>query len=401
MAGRSATRGGLPKALIMSIPHALRLSRAPAAALMAVGVVWGGFAALVPDIKAGVAASDAAFGAALLMSAVGGLLAMWAAPWAGRRMGRGALPVLGGLACLAVLGPMLAGSVVALGLAMFAIGVSVALMDITSNVQISALEARHGLHLMNVNHAMYSFTFAAVAYGTGLARQAGLGPAEVMPVLALLLAGLALAMRTPRGLAPPPDEAVVQPRRVPWTAICLTGLILFAAFIGENATEAWSALHIERTLGAPPGHGSFGPAMLGLLMGIGRLSGQLASARLGNARLIFWSAALGIAGALVIAVAWTPAVAFFGVAVMGLGMAVIVPSANSILGEHVTERQRSHALSRAWMFGILGFFVGPAMMGGIAELFGLRMSFAAVSVLVALILPAIVMLARRQTAAPA
>ncbi len=92
----------------MSIPHALRLSRAPAAALMAVGVVWGGFAALVPDIKAGVGASDAAFGAALLMSAVGGMLAMWAAPWAGRRLGRLALPLLGAVACVTVMMPAFA-----------------------------------------------------------------------------------------------------------------------------------------------------------------------------------------------------------------------------------------------------------------------------------------------------
>lgn len=294
----------------MSIPHALRLSRAPAAALMAVGVVWGGLAASMPDIKAGVGASDAALGAVLLMSAVGGLLAMWGAPWVGRRLGRLALPVL-------------------------------------------------------------------------------------------VLIGLIFAMLTPKVLAATEDKDPTVPLRVPWMVICLTGLILFAAFIGENATEAWSAQHIERTLGAAAGHGSFGPAMLGLVMGIGHMSGQLAATRLGNARLIFWSVALGMIGALVIAVAWSPSVALFGVAVSGLGMAVIVPSANSILGEHVTERQRSHALSRAWMFGIFGFFIGPAIMGGVAELFGLRMSFVVVSLLVALILLAVVVPARRPVVAPA
>jgi predicted MFS family arabinose efflux permease len=385
----------------MSIPYALRLSRAPAAALMAVGVVWGGFAALVPDIKAGVAASDAAFGSALLMSAVGGLLAMWAAPWAGRRLGRLALPLLGAVACVTVMTPAFSNSVVTLGLAVFTIGASVALMDITANVQISALESQHKLHLMNVNHAMYSFAFAAVAYGTGLARQAGYGPAQVLPVLALLLIGLAYAMWSPRVVETAEADDLIVPRRVPWMAIGLTGLILFAAFIGENATEAWSALHIERTLGAAPGYGSFGPAMLGLLMGFGRMSGQLFATRMGNARLIFWSAALSVIGALVIAGAWSPAVALFGVAVTGLGMAVIVPSANSILGEHVTERQRSHALSRAWMMGIFGFFVGPAMMGGVSELFGLRVSFVVVSLLVALIPPAVWILARRPVVTPA
>ncbi len=41
------------------------------------------------------------------------------------------------------------------------------------------------------------------------------------------------------------------------------------------------------------------------------------------------------------------------------------------------------------------------MMGGVAELFGLRVSFVAVSLLVALILPAVWILARRPLVAPA
>lgn len=379
----------------MSILPALSVSRAPAAALMAVGMLWGGFAALVPDIKLAVGASDAAFGAALLMSALGGMTSMALAPRVGRALGRWALPLAGVALSVAFLYPALAVDVVTLGAAMFAMGATVALLDITANVEISAREARLGLHLMNVNHAMFSFAFAATAYGTGLARRAGQGPDQVLPVLAVLCIPLVALMYSPRraGVAPTPEPEA--PRRVPWLAIALTGLILMGSFIGENATEAWSALHIERTLGAAPGAGSFGPAMLGLVMGLGRLSGQMAAARLGHALLIFWSAALGAVGALIIAAAPTPAVAILGVAVTALGMAVIVPSANSMLGAHVTERQRAHALSRAWMLGIVGFFVGPAMMGGIAELAGLRMSFVAIAFIVALILPAVWLLERR------
>ena len=168
--------------------------------------------------------------------------------------------------------------------------------------------------------------------------------------------------------------------------------------MGENAAEAWSALHIERTLGGAPGEGSFGPAMLGFVMGVGRLFGQAVSERLGHGRAIFWSAALGILGALTIAGAPDVPMAMTGVAVTALGMAVIVPSANSILGARVTETERAHALSRAWMFGIVGFFLGPALMGGVAELFGLRMSFVAIAIVIALILPAVHLLTHRMDA---
>jgi len=384
----------------MSVLRALRLSRAPAAGLSVVGVLWGGLAGLMPDIKAAVDATDAQLGLALLMSALGAILSMSAAPWIGRRMGRHALPVMGLALSAACFYPLLAGSVPALGLALFGVGATVSLLDITANVQVSTREARHGLHLMNINHAMFSFAFGATAYGVGLARTAGAGPQAVLPVLAVIgLVFAAMMIEPTPARADDADPEGTTPRRAPWLAIALTGVILFAAFIGENATEAWSALHIERTLGAAVGQGSFGPATLGLMMGIGRMSGQMAAARLGEPALIFWSAVLGMAGALIIAVAPTPDVALFGVAVTGLGMAVIVPSVNSILGQHVTEKQRSFALSRAWMLGMLGFFIGPAMMGLIAQLFGLRIAFVAVAAVVAVILPATWILARRPVAA--
>ncbi len=381
----------------MSMWNALRLSRAPAAGLAAVGVLWGGFAALMPDIKTAVGASDAAMGLALLMSAAGAMGSMLMAPWLGRMLGRAALPVLGLALSAVCLLPILAGSVVALGAVMLAVGLSVSMLDITANVRISSLETRAGLHLMNLNHAMFSFAFAATAFLTGLARAAGQGPVEVLPVMALAGLGLAALMWPggPEAETGAGDDDIRVPRRPPWEVIGLTGLVLFAAFIGENATEAWSALHIERTLGGAPGEGSFGPATLGLMMAMGRMAGQVVATRLGEVRLIFWSAVCGMAGALTIAAAASPGMALIGVAVTGLGMAVIVPSVNSILGVRVLERQRAFALSRAWMFGFFGFFVGPAMMGGVAQVFSLRVSFVVVALLIAIILPSVVALARR------
>ena len=85
-----------------------------------------------------------------------------------------------------------------------------------------------------------------------------------------------------------------------------------------------------------------------------------------------------------------------GVAVVGLGMAVVVPSVNSMLGRLVREDQRAHAISRAWMFGMLGFFIGPSMMGIVSEYFGLRVAFFVVALVVAVMIPAILALAKQK-----
>ncbi len=379
----------------MGMPVVIRHSRAPAVALAAVGILWGTFAALVPDIKASVSATDAGFGAALLMSAIGGMVAMGMVPRIIPALGQLALPLAGIALSLALIYPIFAVDALTLGVAMLALGASVALLDITANVEISSREARTGFHLMNVNHAMFSFAFAAAAYCGGLARKAGWSPADTLPIAAVACVVLVPLMWEPSARRPATVQ-VEHPRHAPWLAIALTGLILCTSFIGENAIEAWSALHIERTLGAAPGEGSFGPAILGFVMGVGRLSGQVLAQWLGHAVLIFCSAVLAVVGTIVIAAAFSPAMAILGVAFGALGLAVIVPSANSILGARVTEDQRAHALSRAWMFGILGFFFGPAMMGGVAQLLGLRMSFVVVAGILALILPAVWLLDRQR-----
>lgn len=381
----------------MSMLHAVRISRAPLSGLSAVGVVWGGFAGFVPDIKAAVGASDAGLGSALVMSSIGAMISMYLAPRLLNALGRVALPVLGLVLCLAFFYPLMASSVPGLALAMFGMGASVAALDVSANVRISALENRHKLHLMNVNHAMFSVAFGLTALFTAVVRKAGATPTMIMPLLALFCVGLAALMWEGRGRIAPPDHDSADTRSTatPWAAISLSAIILFAAFVGENATEAWSALHIERTLGGAAGEGSLGPFMLGLTMAIGRFSGQFVAERLGEARLILWSAVLGMIGAVVIAAAPSQLVALTGVGILGLGMAVIVPSANSMLGKRVRDEQRSHAISRAWMAGMLGFFLGPAMMGGLAELFGLRASFTAVALVVAAIIPAVLALSRR------
>ena len=54
-----------------------------------------------------------------------------------------------------------------------------------------------------------------------------------------------------------------------------------------------------------------------------------------------------------IATAPTKAVVLAGVAVVALGMAVIVPATNSIIGRAVSDAARPLAISRAWMAGLL------------------------------------------------
>ncbi|MCV2863633.1 MFS transporter [Albidovulum sediminicola] len=378
-----------------SLVTVARLSRAPSLALMAVGVFWGTFAAYIPDIKARIGAPDGAFGLALMMAAVGSIVSMQAAPRVLARFGRATTPVAGVAAAAISLSPLLAADTAGLAVALFFMGAAIAMIDITANIRLSLEEAAQGLHLMNFCHAAFSFAFAIAAFAAAEARRAGWPPEVFLPLsaLAILLLSLGTAEGAGWRAAPSAPEGAGHSDGVARVVLPVAA-ILFLAFICENATDSWSALHIERTLGAAVGIGGYGPAMLGLTMGIGRMGGQVAAARLGEGALIAWSAAVGAFGAVVTAIAWAPWVGVLGVAFLGLGAAVMVPSANTILGRLVRPDQRGLALSRAWIFGFAGFFIGPSMMGQVSAALGLRWAFGGIAVLMAAILPVVLYLAR-------
>lgn len=391
-AGQSALGGS------MQLRRVVRESRATGVALAALGVFWGGFAAQMPVFKLRAGVSDAGLGGLLLLSALGGMAAMAAGPRLQRALGARALPLFGVVLAGAALMPLVIGSAVGLGCALLLMGAAMSSLDIAANVRISQREAETDLPLMNWNHALFSFGFGAAAVAAGLARAAGAPPEVIQPVFALILAGAALAMRDAASsdLAIGGPIATAQTLPVsPWGAVLPAAFILFAAFVAENATETWSALHIERDLGGAIGTGAFGPAMLGGMMGLGRLGGQMLAARLGEARLIAWSAMVGVVGAVVVAVAPVAWLAVLGVALIGAGVAVVVPSANSLLGRKVAPDARAWAISRAWLLGFTGFFIGPVVMGTIAQRAGLSVAFLAVALVLAAILPGLARLLRR------
>lgn len=379
----------------MSILVAARISHAQIAALSAIGVFWGSFAAMVPAFKLAVGAPDAVFGLALMMSSIGGVIAMFVAPKVTHVFGRWLLPLAGVLLALAAMGPTLSGSVVAFAVAMFGLGLTMSFYDMSANMRIAVLEARHGMHLQNLNHAMFSFAFAGSAFVTTLARKADWTPMEVLPWLIAVLLVLAALTDEGRGWTPERVHAHEGTARMPWGTVLMVAVILFAAFLSENANESWSALHIERTLGAPQGEGGFGPTMLGLTMGMGRMSGQLLTARLGEVRLVFWGALIGTLGLVLLALAPSQQMAVTGVGLFGLGVSVMVPTANALLARMVPAGMQGLAIARAWMIGFTGFFVGPSMIGAVAEATDLRVAFLVVAAIMATIMPMVIWLKRR------
>ena len=356
----------------MSLRRDLSLSRAPALAFASMGVLWGSFAAFVPDLKAEIGASDALFGMILSVSAIGLMSAMLVAPALDRRLAERAMPAGALFLGIGFLFPGVAGVPMSFAMAMLWVAFASGLLDIVMNARVSELEASEQRSLMNLNHAMFSFAYAASAFVTGVVRAAELPP---FVMFAGLLALISLASRWMRMPVVEADADNPKGLGYPLGAVVLGGIVVMIAFMTEAASESWSALHVERSLGGNAMQGALGPTMLGLTMGVGRLTGQLISERVDNAVLIGMAAILSSCGAFLAAAATTPTQAYLGFGILGLGVSVIAPTALAMVGQSVGPGPRTHAISRTAVIGFSGFFIGPPLMGLMSEFAGLPMAF--------------------------
>ncbi|MEL6799155.1 MAG: MFS transporter [Pseudomonadota bacterium] len=374
--------GGLGQWQHMSVLSALSVSRIPAMAFVVIGVFWGTFAAMVPVTKARLGVNDAVFGSLLLCSAAGLLTAMFLAPKLEAWLGGRGMQIVAALFAVVMLLPGVVETPLAFALTMVALGLASGTLDVLMNARVSALEAREGRALMNANHGAFSIAYAISAVATGLAREAEIGAALIFGACAVCIAVIAMQLWMPvDAVEAPPDGQ----GRVPLVPVLLCGAVVLLAFSGEAAVEAWSALHIERTLGGGAVEGALGPAMLGLTMALGRFSGQAVSERINEMRIIVIGTVLAMVGAVLAAVAPSVAVAYLGFGVLGLGVSVIGPIGIGIAGRLVPPWARTVVVARTAVLGFMAFFIAPMVMGVVSEAFGLRVAFLVIGGIVGLI----------------
>jgi MFS family permease len=380
----------------MPILSTLTAARSGIAAFAAMGVVWGTFAAVLPDLMVMLGVDETRLGLLMFMTPIAAVCAMLAAPRIGAGLGPVALPVAACLMAAAFALPGHAAVMWMFPIAMMCCGAATGLTDVLMNARVAALENARGLHLMNLTHAAYSFGYAGGALGTGVLRSWGWSPAWVMGVMATCAFVLALLTieRDGRieGLVTPKGKVAGKLGLVP----IIGGGMVLIAFMTENAAENWSALHIEKTLGGSPAEGALGPAALALTMGFARLAGQGIVARVNPYALMRGGAVVAAAGALIAAGAVSPFMAYAGFIVMGIGASVIAPTAFSLVGRQAAPEARARAVARATLLGYFGYFFGPPLLGFLAGTFGLRAAFVFAAVMLCVIIALVGLMARQR-----
>jgi predicted MFS family arabinose efflux permease len=347
------------------------------------GTVLAGWAPLVPLAQARLGLNEAGLGLVLLALGLGAILSMPASgPLIARFGSRAVLLAAGSLFCLVLPLLPLAPTAVLLGLGLFLLGVANGAMDVSMNAHAVVVEAKGGRPVMSSIHGIFSIGGLVGAVGISLALRAGLAPqlaAVLLSALALavlLLQAPALLRRRQEGLSPEGGAHFALPRG-PLLAL---GLLCCIAFLAEGSMMDWSAVFLASLRGQEPAVAGLGFALFSLAMAAGRLCGDRMNQRLGPVALLRWGAVLAASGfAVAVLLPWAAA-ALAGFAMIGLGVANLVPVLFSTAGR-LPGQGAGHAISAVATLGYAGLLAGPAVIGFVARLTGLEVALGAVGAL--------------------
>ena len=288
------------------------------------------------------------------------------------------LAIVANLTALALIG--FADSFAMLIPAWIVMGIAFGMVDATMNMKAVSLQQRYRRSIVVGFYAIYSAAGIVASLAAAFTAQAGLPlwvffGAEFIVLVPLLLStgrSLVHARVGAAGSAEARPGAAPARVKVPWLPVLSIGVVLTSAYFIESSASSWGSVYVHDTLAAPESvaalaYGGYSAAML-----IGRLSADWLIRAFGAKRVIQVCALIALAGMLAVVFATAPWMALVGFALAGGGLCVIAPLAFAAAG---TIDDTGVAVARANTFTYVGFLLGAALIGPIADLSSMRIAY--------------------------
>ncbi|UTX54302.1 MFS transporter [Leucobacter aridicollis] len=288
------------------------------------------------------------------------------------------LAIVANLTALALIG--FADSFALLIPAWIVMGIAFGMVDATMNMKAVSLQQRYRRSIVVGFYAIYSAAGIVASLAAAFTAQAGLplwvffGAEFIVLVPLLLWTGRSLVHARVGAAGSAETRPGTAPARVkvPWLPVLSIGVVLTSAYFIESSASSWGSVYVHDTLAAPESvaalaYGGYSAAML-----IGRLSADWLIRAFGAKRVIQVCALIALAGMLAVVFATAPWMALVGFALAGGGLCVIAPLAFAAAG---TIDDTGVAVARANTFTYVGFLLGAALIGPIADLSSMRIAY--------------------------
>ena len=369
------------------IPHVESINASIWAArygYIVLGMGMASWASLVPYAKERLQVSESELGLLLLCLGLGALFSMpvagaLAARYGCKKIQNICIPIYYiSLILLTVVPHPLSLAIV---LAVF--GAMSGVLDVVMNLQVVFLEQISGKRMMSSLHAMYTVGAALGAGIMALFLGFGLSPLHVTMLVAVALFALQSAFFGkhfyPLGGNRTGSTLIVLPRG----SVLILGVICYILYMIEGVIMDWSALFMNLERSIPTAEAGLAYGVFAVTMTIGRLCGDRLGAVLGAKRLLILGCILTTIGFMMIYSTDNIAGTYFAFFVVGLGASNTVPQLFTITSKQQSMEVTS-AIAAVSTIGYMGLLSGPALMGFVAQYFGLPSIFAVMAVLVAI-----------------
>lgn len=344
------------------------------------GLCFASWASRIPDIQMKFSLSEAQLGTLLLGLPVGSLTALPLAGWAVHKFGSRNVIILGGLGYMIFL-PLIgfSNSLWMLIPVIVTYGMIGNLMNISLNTQALALEDSYGRSILASFHGLWS-----LAGFTGAGIGAAMIYMDILPKFHyLFIAGIVLTViilsqrflvneeRTEGG-----NGLVL---RKPDALLLRIGLIAFLGMLCEGCMFDWSGVYFKKVVEITPGLVALGYVAFMGAMASARFVSDRLNNRFGRIVILRISGLLIFLGLILSVLFPTPITATLGFLLVGFGVASIIPISYSVAG-----RSRLYspgvALAMVSTISFFGFLIGPPLIGYIAELINLKVSFTVIAI---------------------
>ncbi|WP_157959716.1 MFS transporter [Devosia submarina] len=256
-------------------------------------------------------------------------------------------------------------------------GVGFSVTNIAINVEADRVEASTGQRIMNTCHGAWSLGFLLTSLLGAALRGMHVLPAIHLWGFAPILIALLLVIVLPMPSAAERAFSVTGKRKLAWPTLATMGLVAFGLGAGlmEGASRAWSIILLRDSFDAPVWVESMALPALLVTMAIGRLLADPIIERHGPVKVARLLTSLAIAGLLMVVLSPHYLFAIGGFALIGAGICVLYPlmlSAAARLG----DRPASENVAATTLIVQMLNLGAPALIGGTAENFGVRIAFA-------------------------
>lgn len=348
------------------------------------GLFWGTFAVLLADLSRALSLSPGLLGFALFIGAGASIATMATLGWTADRLGRRVFLIAS--ACvfgIGIFGLSLADNYAALIAVLILLYASSGMFDVGINAAAVDLEQSTGRRFMSFMHAAFSGGAVVGALLSGVLLSSGVDYHYIYLLLLAPLCAVILSVAMthyPRTHATPEDSESLKRstlfRNLP---LILVACIATLGLLSEGEMEHWSGVYLRQSLGLPALIGGSGVAVFYGAMAAGRLGSAWTVSRVGNRPTLLGAGFLTACGMALSLVTREPLLVIGGFLLVGLALSAVVPVAFSAAGDVAPDRAGG-AVSFVTTLGYGGFLVGPALIGGLAELTNLRFALCVIAV---------------------